>query len=82
MRSSVSEASALLESEDGKSDAWFELRSRLVQHCERLGSAVYCLNEWPEPNDACADVDDSSKYGEYRRNIFKGEAQVCGDRTD
>ena len=49
---------------------------------ERLGAAVYCLREWPEPDDTHADIDQDSKYSEWRRNIHKGEAEECGDRTD
>jgi transcription elongation GreA/GreB family factor len=82
MRNSLSEATAMLDGEGVASDAWFELRFRIGPQCERLGSAVYCLREWPEPDDAHADVDHDSKYSEYRRNIFKGEAEECGDRTD
>jgi ribosome-binding protein aMBF1 (putative translation factor) len=40
------------------SDAWFELGERLHQGCKRLASATYCLREWPEPDDAHADIDD------------------------
>jgi hypothetical protein len=53
----------------GSSDAWFALARRFEKQCERLGSATYCLQEWPEPDDASADIDDSS-YGEYRRSFY------------
>jgi hypothetical protein len=39
------------------SDAWFLLGRRLCPACSRLGSAVHCLREWPEPDDAHADID-------------------------
>jgi ribosome-binding protein aMBF1 (putative translation factor) len=42
------------------SDAWFEVADRLQHACRRLGSASYCLEEWQEPDDARADVDDRS----------------------
>jgi hypothetical protein len=28
---------------------------RLLQTCWQVGSALYCLKEWPEPDDAHAD---------------------------
>jgi len=40
------------------SDAWFEMAERLQHACRRLGSADYCLEEWQEPDDTRADVDD------------------------
>jgi ribosome-binding protein aMBF1 (putative translation factor) len=40
------------------SDVWFELGERLHQGSKRLASATYCLHEWPEPDDAHADIDD------------------------
>jgi len=40
------------------SDAWFELAEQLRRACWRLASASYCLNEWAEPDDARADVDE------------------------
>jgi DNA-binding XRE family transcriptional regulator len=42
------------------SDAWFEVGEQLRRACRRLGSASYCLWEWPEPEDTGADVDDFS----------------------
>lgn len=42
----------------GLSDEWFALAERLRFACRRLGSAVYCLWEWAEPEDAHADVDE------------------------
>jgi hypothetical protein len=81
LRGSVAEATTLLDGE-GDSDAYFRLRFRVGSQLERLGAAAYCLHEWPEPDDAHADVDYGSKYSEYRRNIQKGEAEECGDRTD
>jgi hypothetical protein len=40
-----------------RSDDWFELADALQRSCRRLGSASYCLREWPEPEDAYADLD-------------------------
>jgi hypothetical protein len=46
------------------SDAWLELAERLARSCRLLGSAAYCLYEWPEPSDDRADVDPGLEPGE------------------
>ncbi len=81
LRRSVNEATTLL-ADDGDSDAYFRLRFRIGSQLERLGAAVHCLSEWPEPDDAHADVDDDSKYSAWRRNVYEGEAEECADRAD
>lgn len=81
LRRSVDEATTLLDGDDD-SDAYFRLRFRMRLQLERLGAVVYCLHEWPEPDDARPDIDHDSEYSEYRRNPHKGEAEECGDRTD
>ncbi|HYM53920.1 MAG TPA: hypothetical protein VES97_01050 [Solirubrobacteraceae bacterium] len=50
----------LLDAADGtvNSDAWFELGEQLGQAAWRLGSAIHCLHEWPEPSDEQPDIDD------------------------
>ncbi len=48
------------------SDAWFELGERLERTCRNLGGATYCLREWPEPDDAHADVDERCDPGDSR----------------
>jgi hypothetical protein len=40
------------------SDAWLQTGERLKRACQRLGSAVHCLREWPEPTDEHADSDE------------------------
>jgi hypothetical protein len=82
LRRSVSEAITLLDGDGGESDAYFRLRFRIRPQLERLGAVVYCLHEWPEPDDARPDIDGAPKYSEYRRNPYTGEADECGDRTD
>jgi hypothetical protein len=47
-----------------RSDDWFELADALQRSCRRLGSASYCLREWPEPEDAHADLDDGLAPGD------------------
>jgi hypothetical protein len=52
-------ADALLHAhEPPPSDAWFELAEELKRACWRVASASYCLNEWVEPDDAHADLDE------------------------
>ena len=51
-------AEALDADEMPTSDALFELADRLHRTCRRLGSAAYCLNEWREPDDGRADVEE------------------------
>jgi hypothetical protein len=81
LRRSVSDATTLLDG-DGDSAAYFRLRFHVGSQLEQLGAAVYCLREWPEPDDARADVDHDSKYSEWRRNIERGEAEECGNLAD
>lgn len=40
-----------------RSDTLFEAADRLEYVVQRLGSASYCLYEWPEPSDDRADID-------------------------
>jgi hypothetical protein len=72
-----------------RSDAWFGLAKRLPEASKHVGAAIYCLQEWPEPDDAHPDVDDYSDPGDYkldpeerrrrhslrtgRRNVIRGE---------
>ncbi len=48
------------------SDAWLELGEALQFDCRRLASASHCLYEWPEPDDAHADVDTHTEAGDER----------------
>lgn len=66
VRRAVGEAAGLLDALDTDSDAWFAAAEGLHSACRRLGSAVYCLWEWQEPNDARADVDDRCAPGDER----------------
>jgi hypothetical protein len=47
-----------------RSDYWFELADTLQRSCRRLGSASYCLREWPEPEDTYADLDSGVDPGD------------------
>jgi ribosome-binding protein aMBF1 (putative translation factor) len=66
------------------SDAWFEAGERVQRACWRLASATYCLWEWPEPDDAQADVDDHSDPCDKAfdaKERGKREARRRGRRT-
>lgn len=71
LRDTLRDADKLLESaEGGDSDSWFALSRRLSTRSDRLASATYCLREWPEPDDAHADRDDSSEDNDGRRSFY------------
>jgi hypothetical protein len=58
VREQLDEAALLLTVDPPpRSDDWFELGDALQRSCRRVGSASYCLREWPEPQDAYADLD-------------------------
>jgi hypothetical protein len=56
VRAALDETHRLLDTEP--SDTWFGLAGRLETECGQLGSATYCLREWPEPDDVRADGDE------------------------
>lgn len=59
VRECLSDAVRLLEADPPTgSDAWFAIAERAERACRRLASAIHCLHEWREPDDARADVDD------------------------
>lgn len=52
-------AEAVAEPADGPdSETWFAMGDRLAAIFWLMGSATYCLVEWPEPDDARSDSDD------------------------
>lgn len=57
----LGEAAAALAKDGTGSEAWFVFSERLQRACWRLGSATHCLREWPEPDDASADVDENTR---------------------
>jgi hypothetical protein len=61
----LEEASGLLVSrQEISSDRWFEIAEQLREAAWRVGSATYCLNEWSEPNEETADIDERTNPGE------------------
>ena len=75
LRASLAEAGTLLDTEQPPSTAWVEFAKRLSRDCKRLGSATYCLFEWPEPADERADVDDEIKG---RRSVWDWDSDHHG----
>lgn len=90
LRALLGEADGLLDAgTQAHSDQWFDLATRLAAPATNIGAAIYCLLEWPEPDDTHADVDDYSDPGDDsldpqergrrrllrrgRRNILRGE---------
>lgn len=61
LRALLDEADALLAAGTRThSDLWFCLANRLAAPATSIGAAIYCLTEWPEPDDAQPDTDDYS----------------------
>lgn len=61
LRALLDEADALLEAGTrAHSDLWFCLAKRLPVPATSIGAAIYCLMEWPEPDDTRLDIDDYS----------------------
>ena len=58
LQAALTDASAALAGpSQGAADVWLELAERLRAHARALGCAMHCLEDWPEPDDARADVD-------------------------
>jgi hypothetical protein len=54
----------------GDSAAWYRASDRLSRESRRLGGAVFCLEEWEEPDDEHPDCDrESSANGRVREAI-------------
>lgn len=49
-------AIALLADTEANSEAWQQTARHLTYACERLASVIYCLRDWPEPDDARKDT--------------------------
>jgi hypothetical protein len=57
LQAALGDAAGLLDAhETASSDTWQAIGERLQHVCKRLESASYCLHEWPEPDDATADI--------------------------
>jgi hypothetical protein len=64
MRARLNAAIALLDAGvQTSSEAWRATGERLHYACQRLESVTYCLHEWPEPDDATADIEQPKQIG-------------------
>jgi DNA-binding MarR family transcriptional regulator len=72
LRGALDEAINLLEADiEADSATWFEFSQRLHQAGRLLASAIYCLYEWPEPDDSQPDTDNDAPYHQRaRRQIY------------
>jgi hypothetical protein len=59
------------ESPPGDSTRHFEVGERLEREFRRLGIAIHCLHEWPEPDDASRDVDGNDSTPDGRRAFYR-----------
>jgi DNA-binding transcriptional regulator PaaX len=64
LRSTLTEAQALLKSEHQQPRAWCELSVRLRRQTALVAWALYCLTEWAEPDDAKPDTDITQRQRE------------------
>jgi hypothetical protein len=56
LRLLLAQATHLVDAElPATSDEWYDMDAQLHTAVRRMGSATYCLREWPEPDDATAD---------------------------
>jgi DNA-binding PadR family transcriptional regulator len=73
LRGALDEAVRLLEADtEADSATWFDLSERLHQAGRRFASAIYCLREWPEPDDSRRDSDEDASYGQHVRRQTYG----------
>jgi hypothetical protein len=71
-RHTLAEANVLLGSDASDAEAWFALAKRAREQANELGVAVYCLSEWPEPDDASPDLDPDRRKIDPRRLVYYG----------
>jgi hypothetical protein len=66
LASTLDEATRLFAESGGDSDAWFALGVKVRGHADLFAAATYQLNEWPEPDDTRADLDEDMRAGDPR----------------
>jgi DNA-binding PadR family transcriptional regulator len=76
LRGTLDEAIALLEADhEADSNTWFEFSERLRHTSRLVASAIYCLREWPEPDDSQLDTDDPPYKQQGRRHFWGWDSQ-------
>jgi hypothetical protein len=58
----------------GDSPAWYETGERLSCECRRLAGALFCLNDWEEPDDEHPDRDYESETNRRVRDALSALA--------
>lgn len=61
MADTLEEAMRLLQDAAVSAAAWLELSPRLARAADRLGAVLYCLGEWPEPQEDSPDMSDGPR---------------------
>jgi hypothetical protein len=69
-RDALREATRLLDA-DCDSGTWHGLSERLRSEFDRIGSATFCLREWPEPDDAHADPLEHLRKAQPMRTVAR-----------
>jgi DNA-binding MarR family transcriptional regulator len=65
------EARRLLGARGSDSD-YYDMAENIAREATRLGGALFCLNDWPEPDDEHPDVDGSSPQNVRVRAALSG----------
>jgi DNA-binding MarR family transcriptional regulator len=65
------EAGRLLDAEGSDSD-YYDMAENIAREARRLGGALFCLDDWPEPDDEHPDVDRSSMRNARVRAALSG----------
>jgi hypothetical protein len=68
LREALAQAMMALENPETDSDVWFALKHDLERGARLMAATTYMLREWPEPDDAQADVDDLTSPGDEQYN--------------
>lgn len=69
LRAALADATRLIDDDRvAASTDWYQLGERVNHTSARLASAIHCLNEWPEPDDATADIDEPPPMRAGRRD--------------
>jgi hypothetical protein len=54
----------------GDAMSWASLAPQITNQCAELTWAIYCLNEWPEPDDDTRDIPLRARRQQLGINIF------------
>jgi hypothetical protein len=74
VQQTLTQAQQLVRGNPGGARDWAALSMTLRRQCAQLAWATYCLHDWPEPDDAHADVPEAAR----RRKLGLGAADLTG----